>query len=159
MHRPDVSSSAAFKRPVAWARGAWRARATPRLPQKYLCWGLECWDNQESCLCEASIQISAVSFCTHASLTSLVGVPPKGFSLISLCTYKVKSAQSSYKQIRCVHIFSLASTVLSLFYYTFVSSLKYASGDFCFVLSIAMASGTALIYDEEMTSHKLLWNE
>ncbi|KFV03625.1 Histone deacetylase 10, partial [Pterocles gutturalis] len=30
---------------------------------------------------------------------------------------------------------------------------------FCFGLSVAMASGTALIYDEEMTTHKLLWSD
>ncbi|KFV05971.1 Histone deacetylase 10, partial [Tauraco erythrolophus] len=30
---------------------------------------------------------------------------------------------------------------------------------FCFVPSVAMASGTALIYDEEMTTHKLLWTD
>ncbi|KFV64953.1 Histone deacetylase 10, partial [Dryobates pubescens] len=30
---------------------------------------------------------------------------------------------------------------------------------FCFVPSVAMASGTALIYDEEMTTHKLLWSD
>lgn len=41
----------------------------------------------------------------------------------------------------------------------FTACLKYVSWDFCFVLSVAMASGTALIYDEEMTTHKLLWSE
>ncbi|XP_067420439.1 polyamine deacetylase HDAC10 isoform X2 [Emydura macquarii macquarii] len=33
------------------------------------------------------------------------------------------------------------------------------SRDVCFVLFIAMASGTALIYDDEMTSYKLLWDD
>ncbi|XP_068257023.1 polyamine deacetylase HDAC10 isoform X3 [Nyctibius grandis] len=40
----------------------------------------------------------------------------------------------------------------------FASCLKYVSWDFC-VPPVAMASGTALIYDEEMTTHKLLWSD
>jgi len=41
----------------------------------------------------------------------------------------------------------------------FTAYLKWVSCDFCFVLPAAMASGTALVYDEEMTTHKLLWSE
>lgn len=41
----------------------------------------------------------------------------------------------------------------------FTFCLKYECWDICFVLCVAMASGTALVYDEEMTTHKLLWSE
>lgn len=121
MHRPDLSSSAAFKRSIAWASGAWRACATPHLHQKHLCWGSKHLDNRESCLCEASIQIPAIRFCTLASPPSLVGVPPKGFSLISLCTYKLKVQNphtSRYAVYTCSHLLCshLLSRVLTYYY-------------------------------------------
>lgn len=145
--RPGLASG-----PLSAAAGTGGAPVPPLLHRTSLGsrWGLERSGNRESSLCVSSFLGCARSSCPVASLTSLWGL-----LLNVLCFHfvlrKVRDPPAGW---RPAYIRSHW-----LFYCTSVPYLRYAPRDSCFVLSVAMASGTALIYDEAMTSHKLLWNE
>lgn len=145
--RPGLASG-----PLSAAAGTGGAPVPPLLHRTSLGsrWGLERSGNRESSLCVSSFLGCARSSCPVASLTSLWGL-----LLNVLCFHfvlrKVRDPPAGW---RPAYIRSHW-----LFYCTSAPYLRYAPRDSCFVLSVAMASGTALIYDEAMTRHKLLWNE